>query len=67
MLVAGLRQAISGASVITATGGTTILGMAGGGPTTSRGACGVRRSLTLGRLSKLKIKIIECLRDYYGH
>jgi hypothetical protein len=57
--VASLGQAVSGASVITAAGGATILGMAGGGPVTFRSARGARRSLTLGRLSKPKIKIIS--------
>jgi hypothetical protein len=37
--------------------------MVGGGPTTSGGARGARRSLMLGRLFRLEIEIIECLRD----
>jgi hypothetical protein len=41
--------------------------MAGGGLTTSGGARGARRPLTLGKLSKLKIEIIECLRDCSGY
>jgi hypothetical protein len=49
--------------VITAAGGATVSGMAGGGPATSGGARGVRRSLALGKLSRLKIKTMECLRD----
>jgi hypothetical protein len=53
--------------VTAAAGGATVSGMAGGGPATSGGARRVRRSLTLGRLSRLKIEIIECLRDYSGY
>jgi hypothetical protein len=67
VLVVGLGRAAGGASVIAAAGGATISGMAGGGPTPSGGARGARRSLTLERLSRLKIKIIECLRDCSGH
>jgi hypothetical protein len=33
----------------------------GGGAATSGGACDARRSLTLEKLSRLEIKIIECL------
>jgi hypothetical protein len=39
--------------MIAAARGTTILGVIGGGPTTSGDARGARRSLTLGRLSGL--------------
>jgi hypothetical protein len=42
--------------------GATVSGMAGGGPANFGGARGVRRPLTLGRLSRLEIEIIECLR-----
>jgi hypothetical protein len=45
-----------------AAGDATVSGMAGGGPANFGGACGVRRPLTLGRLSRLEIEIIECLR-----
>jgi hypothetical protein len=45
-----------------AAGGATVSGMAGGGPATFGGARGVRRPLTLWRLSRLEIEIIECLR-----
>jgi hypothetical protein len=61
VLVAGLGRTAGGALDITDARGATILGMWGGGVTTSGGTYDVRRSLTLGKLSKLKIKIIECL------
>jgi hypothetical protein len=48
-------------------GGATVSGMAGGGPATSGGARGARRSLTLGRLSRLEIETMECLRDHSGY
>jgi hypothetical protein len=67
VLAAGLGWAVGGASVITAAGGATISGMAGGGPATSGGAYGARRSLTLGKLSRLEIGTMECLRDRFGH
>ena len=38
-------------------------GMTRGGPATSGGARGARRSLALGRLSRLEIERMECLRD----
>jgi hypothetical protein len=66
-LAAGLERIIGGASVIATAGGTTVSGMAGGGPATSGGARGVRRSLALGKLSRLKIDTMECLRDCTGH
>ena len=53
--------------LIAAAGGATVSGMAGGGPATSGGARGVKRSLTLGRLSSLEIETMECLRDCSGH
>jgi hypothetical protein len=53
--------------VIAAAGGAAISGMARGGLATSKGARGVRRFLALGKLSRLKIKIIEYLRDYSGY
>jgi hypothetical protein len=53
--------------VIAAAGGATVSGMAGGSPATSGGARGARRPLTLGRLSRLKIETMECLRDCSGH
>ena len=65
--VAGLGRAAGGASVIAAAGGATVSGMAGGGPATSGGARGARRSLTLGRLSRLEIETMECLRGCFGH
>jgi hypothetical protein len=67
VLVAGLGRATGGASVIAAAGGATVSGMAGGGPATSGDARGARRSLTLGRLSKLEIEIMKCLRDCSEH
>jgi hypothetical protein len=60
-------RAAGGASVIAAAGGATVSGMTGGGPATSGGARGDRRSLTLGRLSRLTIETMECLRDCSGH
>jgi hypothetical protein len=62
-----LGRAAGGASVIAAAGGATVSGMAGGGPITSGGARGARRSLALGRLSRLEIATMEYLRDYSGH
>ena len=59
--------AAGGASVIAAAGGATVSGMAGGGPATCGGAHGARRSLTLGRLSRLELETMECLRDCFGH
>jgi hypothetical protein len=53
--------------VIAAAGGATVSGVVGGGPATSEGAYRARRSLTLGRLFRLKIEIIKSLRDYSGH
>jgi hypothetical protein len=53
--------------VIAAAGGAIVSGVAGGGPATSGGTCGVRRSLTLGRLFRLEIEIMESLRDCFGH
>jgi hypothetical protein len=45
-----------------------VSGMAGGGgPVTSGGARGARKSLTLGRLSRLKVETLECLQDYSEH
>jgi hypothetical protein len=52
--------------LIAAAGGATVSGMAGGGPATSGGARGVKRSLTLGRLSRLEIETMECLQDCSG-
>jgi hypothetical protein len=46
--------------VITTAGCATVSGMAEGGPATG-GARGVRRSLALGKLSRLEIETIECL------
>jgi hypothetical protein len=40
-----------------AAGGATVSGMTGGGPATFGGASGARRSLTLGRLSRLEIEV----------
>jgi len=40
-------------------------GIAGGSPATSGGASGARRLLTLGRLSRLKIEILESLRGLF--
>jgi hypothetical protein len=51
---AGLGRAAGEASVIAAAGGATVSGMARGGPATFGGARGARRSLTVGRLSRLK-------------
>jgi hypothetical protein len=42
-------------------------GGGGGGSATSGGVRGARRSLTLGRLSRLEIETLECLRDCSGH
>ena len=56
VLAAGLGRAAGVASVITAAGGAIVSGMAGGGPTTSGGARGARKSLTLGRLFGLEIE-----------
>jgi hypothetical protein len=67
VLAAYLGRAADGASVVTVAGGGTVSGMAGGGPATSGGARGARTSLTLGKLSRLEIEIIECLRDCSGH
>ena len=53
--------------VTAAAGGATVSDMAGGGPATSGGARGARRSLTLGKLSRLEIETMECLRDSSGH
>ena len=53
--------------MITAAGGATVSGVAGGGHATSGGARGVRRSLALGKLSRLEIETVECLRDCSGH
>lgn len=61
MLVAYLGWAINKTSVITIAGGGTILNIAGVSPTTSRNARRARRPLALGKLSRLKIKIIKCL------
>jgi hypothetical protein len=43
------------------------MSMAGGGPTISKDARGVKKFLALGKLSKLEIETIECLRDFSGH
>jgi hypothetical protein len=64
---AGLGRAAGGASVIAAAGGATASGMARGGPATFGGARGARRSLTVGRLSRLKSEATEFLRDCSGH
>ena len=53
--------------MVAAAGGATVSGMAGGGPVISGGARGVRRSLTIGKLSRLEIETIECLRDCSRH
>jgi hypothetical protein len=60
-LAVGLGWAAGGGGDAAA-GGATVSGMAGGGPTTFGGASGVRRSLTLGRLSRLEVEIMECPR-----
>jgi hypothetical protein len=49
--------------VIAAAGGATISGIAGSGLAIFGGARRIRRSLALGKFSRFKIKIIECLRD----
>jgi hypothetical protein len=67
VLAAGLGRAAGGASGIAGAGGATVSGMLGGGAATSGGTCDARRSLTLGRLSRLEIEIIECLRGFWGH
>jgi hypothetical protein len=67
VLAAYLGRAVDGASVVAVARGGIISGMAGGGPATSGGARGARRPLTLGKLSKLEIEVIECLRDCSGH
>jgi hypothetical protein len=67
VLAAGLGRPAGGASVIAAAEGATVSGMAGGRPAASGGARGARRSLTLGRLSRLEIETMECLRDCSGH
>jgi hypothetical protein len=41
--------------------------MAGDGPTIPGDARGVQKSPALGKLSKLEIETIECLRDCSGH
>jgi hypothetical protein len=48
--------------VIVAAGGAIVSGIARGSPVTSGGARGARRSLTFGRLSRLEIETIKCLR-----
>jgi hypothetical protein len=67
VLVTGLGRAADGASVVAVAGGSTVSGMAGGGPATSGGARGARRPLILGKLFKLEIEIIKYLRDYSGY
>jgi hypothetical protein len=62
-----LGRAVGGASAIPAAEGTTVLGMAGGGPITSGGIRGVKRFLAPGGFPRLEIETIECLRDYSGH
>jgi hypothetical protein len=53
--------------VIAAAGGAIVSGIAGDGPAASGGACDTRRSLTLGKLSRLETEPMECLRDCSGH
>ena len=67
MLASGLGRAAGGASVIAAAGGAIVSGIAGDGPAASGGACDTRRSLTLGKLSRLETEPMECLRDCSGH
>jgi hypothetical protein len=66
VLAAGLGRAAGGASVVAGAGGA-ISGIARDGLATSGGVRRTRRSLSLGRPSRLKIEIIEYLRDYSGH
>jgi hypothetical protein len=67
VLAAGLGRAVGGASVIAVAGGATVSSRARGGSATSGGVRGAWKSLTLGRLSRLKIETIECLQDCSGH
>jgi hypothetical protein len=67
VLVAGLGRAADRALVVTIAGGSTVSDITKGGPTTSRGARKARRPLILGKLFRLKIEIIEYLRDYSGY
>jgi hypothetical protein len=54
----GSRRGFDDAAV----GGDAVSGMAESRPATFGGARGARRSLTLGRLSRLEIEIMGCLR-----
>jgi hypothetical protein len=67
VLAAGLRRAADRALVVAIAGGGTVSGIAGGGPATSGGARGARKPLIFGKLFRLKIEIIEYLRDYSGY
>jgi hypothetical protein len=67
MLAAYLGPDVDGASVIAVTGGGTVSDTAGGGSATSGGARGARKPPTLGKLSRLEIETMECLRDCSGY
>jgi hypothetical protein len=67
VLAAYLGRAVDRASVVTIAGGNTVSDIVGGGSAISGGAREARRPLILGKLFRLKIEIIEYLRDCSGY